>query len=565
MMENSAKSQENLPVILRESNSQWPVFLLDQIRFRRLTKEMVLNLSLKQLLSPIENHNVHYDTLLHFVIRQGGRCFNLTPSDHVEILRWVLASLGADAREWVLEPSVFGYAVKTNSIEAVELLLSAIGDKVIDLPKSPDKAGRTLLHLAAENTDARVIRVLFKTLGDKATEMCTMFDRDDNSPLHFAVENRNPKVIQYFLEVLGDKVIELCTLTQSMLLHHTCMSGNDPEVLRNLLEALGKNAAEICTIPNKEGQTPLHIVLHEAANGDDDELIAMLIQAMGDRIGDVCALSYPDYDAGHDVGSTPLCRAAYCEDIEIFNNMLTALGARVGKVCALRCESEDRTLLHFLIQEDFEEHTNILLEVLGAEAPNLCTVPDENGQTPLHLAVAKKEDYPDIYSNMLTVLAKADTLVIPLSLLNENPVSEIFLNHLKHTSSLHSLTLIQSTSKDGEDSLDDCKIALQALQTVSAKNATLTTIRCANISLYNIFQQIVRQEERPLNYVHILPPSRKLETTQLPPTNVKRVKKQHSSTSSQLYLRPTLEDKTHEYQDTEDQEEKIQGHQSLSP
>ncbi|CAB0038486.1 unnamed protein product [Trichogramma brassicae] len=207
----------------------------------------------------------------------------------------------------------------------------------------------------------RVLEPLFKIYGAKNNYVDA---EDEYSHFHIACEHGCDEIVEKFLAA-GQHPTKCFTRRAGDSPLHLALRRRNKEVARLLL-ARGADP----NVANKRGRTPLHRVCN------DLELAEMLFEHARRRV---------EIDARDDLGNTAL-RLALVRD----NREVAELLLRRGADPTLANNRNGRSPLHLIFkQKSYAELARLLLEVGGGKKVKL-DVQDKQGNSPLHLAAAKR-------------------------------------------------------------------------------------------------------------------------------------------------------------------------------
>ncbi|RZC36770.1 Ankyrin repeat domain containing protein, partial [Asbolus verrucosus] len=232
--------------------------------------------------------------------------------------------------------------------------------------------GFTLLHFASAEGDAIVVDFLLKRGADVNV-------RNDfgHSPLHLAVKNANFDVATLLVDSGAD--IDARDGDSETPLHYAARSGHVDII--DLLVSEGAKIGDVlpCAVGGghfdavdllvKKGANLSQVLLHEAASEGEVRIVELLLRQ---------GLSV---DARNGKGETALHRAVVGGRVEALR-FLIQRGSDVGAVA-----NNGDTLLHYAVR--YWNHDRSLVDLLLSQPQTvgLLRVANEEGATPLHLAV----------------------------------------------------------------------------------------------------------------------------------------------------------------------------------
>jgi len=239
------------------------------------------------------------------------------------------------------------YAAANNSNPSI---LQRLIEKHADT--SVDESGRSPLHDAAQfNLNPKISAILI----EKGLDMYAAEDKFMNTPLSLAASNPNKAVIEMFYNEHNAKLETVSPQYNETLLH----VANNLDVTAWLIDKFIEKGLNI-NAKNKYGQTPLHIALFGGSTVDTE--IAKLLIHKGANI-----------NVSDDYGETPLGFALNNDNTEIAR-LLIDKGAHISEADVFNAVSGGNTeIVSLLIEKG--AHINAV---------------DDEGQTPLHYAVATK-------------------------------------------------------------------------------------------------------------------------------------------------------------------------------
>ncbi|KAK7074366.1 hypothetical protein SK128_009451 [Halocaridina rubra] len=350
------------------------------------------------LLDYINATNKRQETPLHFASYTGN----------VKIIK-LLVHAGANITAIDKEGNTpLHVAISAKQIDAVQELLNFRKNEKEYLNKlltTTNNIKKAPLHIAARTGSVKVLKMLIGNGAD-----ATAIDEDGYTPLHVAVENNNDDVVDELLKHQENKnenfsdLLDVPNNAQKTSLHFAAHTGN-LDIFKRLLEA----GADITAI-DKDGFTPLHI----AVATEKDHIVHEIVMFEKIKRESCCDL----INATNNIQKTPLHFAAHAGNVNVLKLFLnnggditlkdkdgyTPLHVAIAngrelivKELVLFAENQierydnyfnstnniRKTPLHFAAHKNLVETLKILLE---ADAD--ITAKDEDGYTPLHVAVA---------------------------------------------------------------------------------------------------------------------------------------------------------------------------------
>lgn len=226
-------------------------------------------------------------------------------------------------------------ACYTNSIETVKVLLKHQADQL------PNSKGDTPLHYTCNNGDIRIIKLLIKhgaQLTDNENDKVIT-----DSALYIACLKHENKVAKFLLdhyvrtEEQRKKVLDAQDQNGDTILHHLCLDENS--YATDLL--LKRGASQL---PNKQGDTPLHIACRNGCDIDN-------------------FLAYGGQQTPNRDGITPLHLALKRKDIELIKTLLMWDGQQLP-------DNEGNTPLHLACKWGDPKSVEALVLSGGKQVPN---------------------------------------------------------------------------------------------------------------------------------------------------------------------------------------------------
>ncbi|XP_055604400.1 uncharacterized protein LOC129752655 [Uranotaenia lowii] len=349
------------------------------------------------------NSSVRSEHLTKFVKQLGGQCSDVFMKAFVEWL-WSCHKEFVFGNGELLEilNSYYGgkamiRAISEDDANLTEILFSA-GDNPFEEVGHGFPPHTTLLHIAALKNSSKAASLLIKVA--KIPVDCRNFHQQ--TPLSLAASSKGLKTAKLLLtnganiDLINDQgkpplvlaletdYLEMVQLllthgsnlgilktfrydhpTKYGVLHMLAVESKSAELLARILPSLDPNCEDLI------GRTPLHY----AAQNNSVEVIQFLLEAGSN-------LHHQESS-----GATPLIRAIAQGHLEAYRTLLNA-GADSGVVQTFRNRNfNHESVLHVVAERGHLAMMKILVEELGCELD----VQDDQGNTPLHLAVKAGE------------------------------------------------------------------------------------------------------------------------------------------------------------------------------
>lgn len=233
-----------------------------------------------------------------------------------------------------------------------------IMDKMIEFGLRIDGSGM-VCHFIANNSTDLILYALEKNILSSDRK-----GLNGETQLHIAAKVGNLDLVRFFIEQKGFDVLVLDQQDNSVL-HHAAQSGSLP-LLQYLLNIKGLKADNL----NKSGQNPLHLALGMSNSNIDAILeITKLLMSFGADINQV-----------DNQGVTPFGAAFGKCNISL--DLIRELMKLGGKFPEFELKNDD--LLHDACRTNNIEIVRFLIEECNHPLDGY----DQNGQTPLHVAVS---------------------------------------------------------------------------------------------------------------------------------------------------------------------------------
>jgi ankyrin repeat protein len=324
----------------------------------------------------------HGNTLLHRAILEGDT-----------VLAKHLLSKEADknAKNNVQTTPLHLAAAQGNSA-IVEALLAIQADKA-----SKDKDGNTPLHLAAKHGHVEIVKQLIDAKADKNSK-----NNNGWTPLHKAVSQENAEVVKI---LIGSEVDKNARDKESNTSLHLAVKKGNLEIVKQLLAAgIDKNAK------GKDWNTPLHMAveegkekvakylvqsganLHATNNAQLTPIDLAAIRKHLNCVKSIFSVKNTNINIPGKDSLTHLHRAVQRKDVKLVEQLID---------CHADVKAADETGKTPFHYAALHGHTKLLKHLSAALKPknlwnllsrsnaSLVDIPDAQGCTPLHLAVAR--------------------------------------------------------------------------------------------------------------------------------------------------------------------------------
>jgi len=207
-------------------------------------------------------------------------------------------------------------------------------------------------------------------------------DCNDCTPLHIACcgcSHRHPFGLAVFELLTSPDVVRIRGKNEMLPLHHYCRSRGsnhllDLQVVRLLVEAHPESVRQV----DDKGNTPLHWALGYASEADIPAIRYLAEQ-------------YPEaVTKENNAGLIPL--HTVFDYFQIFSLPVIHFFIETYPISARMIGHRGRTLLHMLLQESGGDDALPIARLLAEVHPDIVTMQDSNGCTPLHLACMWAKD-----------------------------------------------------------------------------------------------------------------------------------------------------------------------------
>ena len=317
-------------------------------------------------------HNIYtkqnFTDALIFMVKEVER-----NSTHYEIIKHLITKCKANPKAMSGDESLLETACRVDDLELVKALT------IVDVDLY-DKKGNTVLHYACQYTCYNIAKDLLGFAGNCNQNIA---NKQGSLALHIACQN-SPNIIG----LLNLDNVSIEDEDGNTPLHLACL-GKNADTIQQLLQKLPPCKLQV----NKEGHSPLHLVcsgslesahklqfvkvllkhdptladskaVHIACNQRNIDLLEVLVNSS--NVNDVDS-----------AGKTPLQVAS-----EQRNYSMVCWLVRHGADCSIDIKDDDENLpLHLCISTSRQS-----LEAVIALGNNLISVPNKEGNTPVHIA-----------------------------------------------------------------------------------------------------------------------------------------------------------------------------------
>ena len=302
-----------------------------------------------------------------------------------------------------------------------------IEEQHIDPSADRDEDGYLAIHRACQKSMLSVVKYLFEKTKEiclmEATDIFSDFTKDDTALLHIAALSGNIDTVKYFTEECKCDT-NLLNKAGRTALFYACQNGNI-EVVKHLVE-VGHCQ---CSITDSNLNTPLHL----AAQHDNLPVVQYLLEERS------C-----DANPKNAKRNTPLLEASYAGPLNIVKYLLEnkygcnpkACGSNGYNCLHAACHKGHIEMVKYYVEKckidpcvsvRKEKYTNslhiasqcgheVVVEYLIYKSKMNPNFPDENGNTPLHLAVIHNQFQ---VTKSLVESQKCEPHAIPQSLLEQ--------------------------------------------------------------------------------------------------------------------------------------------------
>ena len=349
-----------------------------------------LRVALKQKYNPLDK-DVHGYTALHIAALYGK----------LELMKHLI-------EEEQLYPTVLGPKKATPLIVAtgngnLSIVKYLIEEQHIDPSADRDEDGYLAIHRACQKSKLGVVKYLFEKTKEvslmEAKDILSILTKDDTALLHIAALSGNIDTVKYFTEECKCDT-DLVNKAGRTALFHACQNGN-LEVVKYLVE-VGHCQ---CSITDSSLNTPLHL----AAQHDSLSVVQYLLEEK----------RTVDANTKNRKRNTPLLEASYAGQLNIVKYLLEngyscspkAYGSNGYNCLHAACRKGHLNVARYFIGEyrmdpsvstGKEKCTNALhiasqyghylvVEYLVNRWKMDRNLPDQNGRTPIHLAVIHEQ------------------------------------------------------------------------------------------------------------------------------------------------------------------------------
>lgn len=144
-----------------------------------------------------------------------------------------------------------------------------------------DKNGNTALHIACAYGKGATVKAIINEIWDGVSEVAAIVNKEGLTTLHLAIRSRTETIVDMLMEALvhPDKCEVLVSQADdgSTVLHDAISYGVTPATVSKMINALSpEEARSISNLPNKKGQTPLHLAIRYGISGMQYLIISVL-------------------------------------------------------------------------------------------------------------------------------------------------------------------------------------------------------------------------------------------------------------------------------------------------
>lgn len=247
--------------------------------------------------------------------------------ENIALFKSLIKQMGASAApDSQLYRDILGDACHYGSLEGVKALFQDLSEQQRSKLLAPDTTGKTLLHLAAQNSSPEVTLYTLSLLGKGARSAICSVEKGLGTPLDRALEWKNLEGTKAMLDLLSDAdIAEICSSEEATVRPlQRAASRKDPRYLTLVATRLKKAPAEVRAQALSATNRTKSNAFHAAAANDSLaslEILGSLLPDIDKESRRKILLSYTQGFRRESV-MTLLCKSGKPELIQFFAQLL---------------------------------------------------------------------------------------------------------------------------------------------------------------------------------------------------------------------------------------------------